>query len=120
MFTQFIIQPLWPAFGEALESGDYNWARRTLTKAIKLSILSSAIISLPLLLFGKQIINIWVGPEFIPSWSLLIGFYVFILFANYGGVMSTFLNSGALVKKTANNPGIVLCQCCSSKNSIIY
>ena len=99
MFTQFIIQPLWPAFGEALESGDYNWARRTLTKAIKLSILSSAIISLPLLLFGKQIINIWVGPEFIPSWSLLIGFYVFILFANYGGVMSTFLNSGALVKK---------------------
>jgi len=30
---------------------------------------------------------------------LLIGFYVFILFANYGGVMSTFLNSGALVKK---------------------
>ena len=99
MFTQFIIQPLWPAFGEALETGDYNWARRTLTKAIKLSILSSAIISLPLLLFGKQIINIWVGPEFIPSWSLLIGFYIFILFANYGGVMSTFLNSGALIKK---------------------
>ena len=99
MFTQFIIQPLWPAFGEALESGDYNWARKTLTKAIKLSILSSAIISLPLLLFGKQIITVWVGPEFVPSWSLLIGFYVFVLFANYGGVMSTFLNSGALIKK---------------------
>ncbi len=99
MFTQFIIQPLWPAFGEALESGDYNWARKTLTKAIKLSILSSAIISLPLLLFGKQIITFWVGPEFAPSWSLLIGFYVFVLFANYGGVMSTFLNSGALIKK---------------------
>jgi len=99
MFTQFIIQPLWPAFGEALESGDYNWARKTLTKAIKLSILSSAIISLPLLLFGKQIITVWLGPEFAPSWSLLIGFYVFVLFANYGGVMSTFLNSGALIKK---------------------
>ena len=99
MFTQFIIQPLWPAFGEALESGDYNWARKTLKKAIKLSILSSAIISLPLLLFGKQIITVWVGPEFAPSWSLLIGFYVFVLFANYGGVMSTFLNSGALIKK---------------------
>ena len=41
----------------------------------------------------------WVGPEFVPSWSLLTGFYVFILFANYGGVMSTFLNSGALIKK---------------------
>jgi O-antigen/teichoic acid export membrane protein len=99
MFTQFIIRPLWPAFGEAMESGDYNWARKTLTKAIKLSIFISAIISLPLLLFGKQIINIWVGPEFTPSWSLLIGFYVFILLTNYGGVMSTFMNSGELIKK---------------------
>lgn len=99
MLTQFIIQPLWPAFGEALESGDYSWARKTLTKAIKLSILSGAIISLPLLLFGKQIVTVWVGPEFAPSWSLLIGFYVFVLFASYGGVMSTFLNSGSLIKK---------------------
>ena len=99
MFTQFIIRPLWPAFGEAMESGDYNWARKTLTKAIKLSVFISAILSLPLLLFGKQIINIWVGPEFTPSWSLLIGFYVFILLTNYGGVMSTFMNSGELIKK---------------------
>lgn len=99
MFTQFIIQPLWPAFGEALESGDLDWAKRTLKKAILLSIVSSAIISLPLVVFGKQIIELWVGSDFIPSWSLLIGFYVFVLFANYGGVMSTFLNSGLLIKK---------------------
>ncbi len=99
MVTQFVIQPLWPAFGEALESGDYNWARNTLKKALILSILISAIISLPLVLFGKQIIELWVGPDFIPSWSLLIGFYVFVLFANYGGVMSTFLNSSTLIKK---------------------
>ena len=64
-----------------------------------MSIVIGAIMSLPLLLFGKQIITVWVGPEFAPSWSLLIGFYVFVLFANYGGVMSTFLNSGALIKK---------------------
>ncbi|NQU35713.1 MAG: hypothetical protein HQ521_20995, partial [Bacteroidetes bacterium] len=43
--------------------------------------------------------ELWVGPDFIPNWSLLIGFYVFILFANYGGAMSTFLNSGPLIKK---------------------
>jgi O-antigen/teichoic acid export membrane protein len=99
MFTQFIIQPLWPAFGEALERGDINWARRTLRKAIKMSIIVSAIISLPLLIFGKQLIEFWVGPHFIPNWSLLTGFYVFILIANYGGVMSTYLNSGPLIKK---------------------
>jgi len=99
MFTQFIIQPLWPAFGEAIESGDFDWAKKTLKKAIRLSILSSAIISLPLLLLGKQIIELWIGPKFVPNWTLLIGFYIFILFSNYGGVMSTFLNSGPLIKK---------------------
>lgn len=99
MFTQFIIQPLWPAFGEAIAKKDYDWASNTLRKAIKLSILIGAIMSLPLLLFGKQIINLWVGPDLVPSWSLLIGFYFYILISNYGGVMSTFLNSGEMVKK---------------------
>jgi O-antigen/teichoic acid export membrane protein len=99
MFTQFIIQPLWPAFGEALAKKEYNWASRTLKKAIKLSVLTSAIMSLPLLLFGKQIIILWVGPDLVPSWSLLLGFYIYILISNYGGVMSTFLNSGEMVKK---------------------
>jgi O-antigen/teichoic acid export membrane protein len=99
MFTQFIIQPLWPAFGEAIAKKDYNWASRTLKKAMKLSILIGAIMSLPLLLFGKQIINLWFGPDLVPSWSLLLGFYFYILISNYGGVMSTFLNSGEMVKK---------------------
>jgi O-antigen/teichoic acid export membrane protein len=99
MFTQFLIQPLWPAFGEALESGDFIWAKNTLFKGLKLFILLNAIISLPLLLFGKQIIFHWVGKEYIPSWSLLLGFYLFVIFANYGGVMSTFLNSKQLINR---------------------
>lgn len=99
MLTQFIIQPLWPAFAEAMESGDIAWAKNTLKKGLLLSICSGAIITLPLLLFGRQIIMIWVGVEYIPSWSLLFGFYAFIFLANYGGVMSTFLNSGPLLTK---------------------
>jgi hypothetical protein len=42
---------------------------------------------------------IWVNAQYVPTWSLLLGFYVFILFGNYGGVMSTFLNSGPLLAK---------------------
>jgi len=99
MFTQFLIQPLWPAFGEALESGDIAWAERTLKKGIIFSVLICAITSLPLLLFGRSLVNISLGAEYIPSWSLLFGFYCFVLIANYGGVMSTFLNSGQLLKK---------------------
>ena len=107
MFTQFIIQPLWPAFGEAMESGDYGWIKRTLQKALRLSILSGAVISFPILVFGKQIISIWVGEEFIPSWSLLIGFYIYIVLNNYVGTMSTFLNSGDFVRKQISLLGLV-------------
>lgn len=99
MFTQFIIQPLWPAFAEAMESGDIMWAKNTLKKGLLLSILSGAIITLPLVIFGKQLIQLWVGAKFVPSWSLLIGFYAFVFISNYGGVMSTFLNSGPLLAK---------------------
>ncbi|HEY5368648.1 MAG TPA: oligosaccharide flippase family protein [Hanamia sp.] len=99
MFTQYIIQPLWPAFSEALISGDLNWARKTMQKALKLSIVSGAIITLPFLLFGKQIVTIWVGKEFIPSWSLLFGFYFYVILNNYIGVMSTLLNSSKLVRR---------------------
>jgi O-antigen/teichoic acid export membrane protein len=99
MFTQFIIQPLWPAFAEASESGDIKWIKKTLQKALLISIISGAIITLPLLIFGKQIIILWVGIGYEPSWSLLLGFYCFICMANYGGVMSTFLNSGNLISK---------------------
>jgi hypothetical protein len=41
----------------------------------------------------------WVSSQYVPSWSLLLGFYIFVLLANYGGVMSTFLNSGPLLQK---------------------
>jgi len=99
MFTQYIIQPLWPAFGEALESGDYAWASKTMQKVLKLSLVSGAVISLPFLLFGKQIVVFWVGKEFIPDWSLLFGFYIYVILNNYIGVMSTLLNSSKLVSK---------------------
>jgi len=99
MFTQFLIQPLWPAFGEALSSGDYRWAKTTLQRAIILGVISSAFFSLPLLFGGKFIINLWVGATYVPSFKLLIAFYLFSIFASYGGVMSTFLNSGDLLNK---------------------
>lgn len=106
MFTQFIIQPLWPAFAEAVESGDFVWARRTVKKALYMSITCAGIISLPLLLFGKQIITIWISADYEPSWPLLAGFYIFVLLANYGGVMSTFLNSGPLLGRQIRMIGL--------------
>jgi O-antigen/teichoic acid export membrane protein len=99
MLTQFLIQPLWPAFNEAMAKGDMVWVSKTLKKALNLSIGFGALISLPLLIFGKQIICYWVGKEYEPSWLLLVGFYLFVFQANYGGVMSTLLNSSKYINK---------------------
>lgn len=97
--AQYFITPLWPAFGEAMARNDIAWARRTLNRALVLSILSSILISLPLVFAGKRIINMWVGPDLVPSSVLLIGFGFWTLLAAYGGSMSMFLNSGALLGK---------------------
>lgn len=99
MVTQFLIQPLWPAFREAMESKDYVWVKKTINKALILSMGVSALITFPLVIFGRQILKYWVGGSFLPSWSLLVGFYCFVILSNYGGVMSTFLNSEKLLRK---------------------
>lgn len=99
MFSAFFITPFWPTFGEAIESGDYMWAKKALQKLLKISIISGIFFTLPFLIFGKQIIFFWVGIKYVPSWSLLIGFYIYIILNNYIGVMSTLINSSQLLKK---------------------
>lgn len=109
MLTQFVIQPLWPAFGEAMHSGDYQWASKTLKRALLYSLGIGAIVALPLLIFGELLISLWVGKALAPSWSLLFGFYIYVFLANYGGVIGTFLNSGELIAKQTIMIGLAAC-----------
>ena len=95
----YFIAPLWPAFTEAMEKKDFAWAQKTLFNMLKYTFLIGAVATLPLVLFGKYIITLWVGPDYIPSYFLLIGFYLFTIVANFGGVMASFFNSGAFLKK---------------------
>ncbi|MDQ5987596.1 MAG: hypothetical protein CSYNP_03341 [Syntrophus sp. SKADARSKE-3] len=97
--SQYVIQPLWPAFGEAISRGDYIWAKKTLGRVLKLSMVIGMVAAFPLLIFGKQIIAYWVGPELIPDYSLLLGFYFWLLVHTYNGSISVFLNTGLLVAK---------------------
>lgn len=106
MMTQFLIQPMWPAFGDAIEKGDYIWASKTLWNGLKLSILFGGLISLPIVFFGGNIINYWLSINFQPSIGLTLGFFVFVFIANYGGVMSAFFNSGPFMKKQVTMIGL--------------
>lgn len=97
--NQFVIQPLWPAFGEAMARKHYKWAKLTLNRTLKFSLSTGMIAAFPLLIFGKPIISFWIGPKLVPSSALLIGFFFWVFLVNYGGTMSVFLNSSSLVSK---------------------
>jgi O-antigen/teichoic acid export membrane protein len=97
--SQFIIAPLWPAFSESIARKDYYWAKSTLKKILKISMLMGALTALPLVLFGQDIIKLWVNEDVVPTTTLLIGFFLFSIFQNYGGSMSVFLNNNILIKK---------------------
>ena len=100
MITQYFIGPLWPAFVEAMARKDFAWARRTLNRALILSLSASLIIALPLIAFGKQIIAWWVGPAVVPSTLLLVGVGLGVLLSSYISTMSVFLaNQYTLVKQ---------------------
>jgi O-antigen/teichoic acid export membrane protein len=65
--------PLWPAFGEALASGDLSWVRRAFFRLLRFSAVVSLAINLPLMVFGRKLIELWVGRSVSPSIWLLIG-----------------------------------------------
>ena len=104
--SQFIIAPLWPAFTESMAKGDYKWAERTLIKILKVSMIMGGLMALPLVIFGQYIIEAWVNVDVIPSMSLLIGFFLFTIFQNYGGSMSVFLNNDNLIKQQLKFVGV--------------
>lgn len=99
LMTSILMRPLWPAFGESIARGDFKWSMKILKKGLIISIFSGMILALPLLFFGKQIIEYWIGEDYVPTYFMLLGFYMFIVLSGYTGVITTFLNSGPLLRK---------------------
>lgn len=106
LLPQFLVAPLWPAFGEALARGDHAWAQRALVRSVALSVLLSCLISLPLLIAGRSIIANWVGADLVPSWILLAGFTCQMVLGAYGGAMTAFLNSSRALRRQASFYGV--------------
>lgn len=87
-----MILPLWPAYGEALARGDVSWVLATLRSSLLLCIATSAVIAVPLVIFGRSIVHYWVGPSVDPSRLLLIGMAVSAVLLSAGAAIGVFLN----------------------------
>lgn len=92
------VNPLWPAYGEALARGDVKWSRRTVFRSIAYSVLAFGPVGLGLALFGKTIVHVWVGPQIQPSYWLLFGAALWLIVDLCGGALYTFLAGANFLK----------------------
>jgi O-antigen/teichoic acid export membrane protein len=97
--TQYIVAPLWPAFGEALARNDIQWARKTLRRVVAAAIACGIFTAGPVALAAPWILRIWIKNTAPVPVNLLVGFAFWAILAGYGGVMSSFLNTGTLLRK---------------------
>lgn len=87
------LAPLWPAFGEASARGDKSWAIKTLVRAICATFGLCLLASLFLVVFGKQILQVWVGSHVMYSLALMVGFGVSTTLEAVITAMAMYLNA---------------------------
>lgn len=103
---------LWAAHSEAIARGDGVWAARTLWRSLQASFAVNALLVLPLILFGREIIRLWAGPDAVPpqaligwmgAWSLILGPSTCLTsFLNASGKLGVQIVSGLLLFSPAN------------------
>jgi O-antigen/teichoic acid export membrane protein len=92
LVTSMVLFPLWPAYGEALARGDRDWVRKTLLRSLSAAVVTTAGLSVILVIFGARIIALWTGPGIDPPFLLLLGFGIWKVMEAGGNAVSMFLN----------------------------
>jgi len=90
--------PLWPAYGEAIARGDSGWVVRTLVRSLRLTLLICGIPAVCLVMLGRNIVHLWVGPLIQPSLVLLLGMGVWAVLGGLGSALAMFLNGANILK----------------------
>jgi O-antigen/teichoic acid export membrane protein len=85
-----IVAPLWSAYTEAYANGDIKWIRDVLKK-LNMLMIPIIISVLILIIFARDIINIWVGPEIKFDYLLVVFMGVYVVISvwnnNFGYIL---------------------------------
>ena len=90
--------PLWPAFSESLARGDAQWAKATLRRAVVLAASLAVPAAVVLALGAQPFIRWWVGEEFVPPASLVIGLAVWVTLVAVQAPAAMLLNGAGVIK----------------------
>lgn len=93
------INPLWPAYGEALARGDVAWVRRTLYRSLQLTLAIVVPSAVFLVLTGGFIVRVWThDPNVVPSLGLLLGLGTWLIVGQIANSLATFLNGVHIIR----------------------
>jgi O-antigen/teichoic acid export membrane protein len=91
-FLMILVQPLWPAYREAIITGDVPWIRRTFWRALILCV-SIALLSISIMaIAGGYLIRLWAGPTANPPDVLIYAYCATFLFSATQTPQTFFLN----------------------------
>ena len=93
-----MLAPLWPAYGEAMARGDFYWVRRTLKRSILVGMGFASCTAILLVVFGPNIIQLWIRDAVVPSLGLLAAFGVWKVVETGGVAVAMFLNGAHVVR----------------------
>ncbi len=99
LLAQVLSASLWPAFAEALERGDLDWARKTFRRALVLFSAYGLVSALVMGLASFWIIRIWVGPELEPSPLMALGFALWAFITNFYAAIASLMSNNHLIRQ---------------------
>lgn len=92
-----ILTPLWSAYTEAYAKGDIEWIRNTLKK-LNMLMIPIIIAVLVLIIFARDIINIWVGPNIKFPYLLVVFMGIYAVISAWSAVYAIFVNGIGRIK----------------------
>ncbi len=93
------INPLWPAYGEAIARGDVAWARRVFFGSLWIVLAITVPVCTLLALAGTWILRVIVGKSFHAPMSLLVVLAVWGVVYSVSMVVSILLNGAGVLKE---------------------
>lgn len=97
LLIQYFTTPLWPAFSEAHTRGDAIWLRSAFRRTTGIAALLATTMCLTLLLLGRDIVGLWVGPAMVPSFFFLGGFCCLRFVTGLSEAAVSLLNTAPLL-----------------------
>ena len=90
---------------EAFTKRDFSWIKEAVKKQIKI-LIGIIIFVVLMVIFSKNVFNIWVGEKIIIDYKLSIGWGLFVIVSSYSSIYIHFLNGVGKFKLQMINASI--------------